>query len=73
MEFLRNNGQVDQRASRIDLDETIRITIIWSYKDKECYEKCKKFHGKWTEVGGEYIAKASGYRGHEVWNDKDIS
>ena len=55
MEFLRNNGQVDQRASRIDMDETIRITIIWSYKDKEFYEKCKKFHGKWTEVGGELL------------------
>lgn len=45
MEFLRDNGQVGQQASRIEKDEIVRITIIWTYKNKESYEKCQKFHG----------------------------
>ncbi len=72
MEFLRDNGQVGQRASRIEKDETVRITIIWTYRNKEAYEKCQKFHGQWSKVGGEFIAKASGYRGHVVWSNESL-
>ena len=46
MEFLRDNGQVGQQASRIEKDEIVRITIIWTYKNKESYEKCQKI--SWT-------------------------
>ena len=72
MEFLRNNGQISQRASRVQEDDVIRITIIWSYRDCDAYKKCQKFHGQWGKVGGKFIAKSSGYRGHEIWSDLDI-
>ncbi len=51
----------------------IRITIIWTYRDDDAYEKCQKFHGQWGKVGGQFIAKASGYRGYEVWSDLDVT
>lgn len=73
IEFLRNNGQLSQRASRVQGDDIIRITIIWTYQDFDAYERCQKFHGQWGEVGGKYIAKASGYRGCEVWSDLDVT
>jgi hypothetical protein len=46
MEFLRDNGQISQRASRVQGDDVIRITIIWTYRDYDAYEKCQKFHGQ---------------------------
>ena len=72
MEFLHNSGQISQRATRVQGDEVIRITIIWTYRNYDSYEKCQKFHSQWGKVGGEFIAKASGYRGYEVWTDLDV-
>ena len=72
MEFLRKNGQISQRASRVQGEEVIRITIIWTYRDYDAYQRCQKFHGQWGKVGGKFIAKTSGYRGHEVWSDLDV-
>ena len=69
IEFLRDNGQISQRASRVQGDDVIRITIIWTYRNYDSYQKCQKFHSQWRKVGGEFIAKASGYRGYEVWTD----
>ena len=60
MEFLHDNGQISQRASRVQGDDVIRITIIWTYRDS----------GK---VGGKFIAKAPGCRGYEVWSDSDVT
>ena len=63
MEFLRKNGQISQRASRVQGDDVIRITIIWTYRDRGAYEKCQKsFMANGEKVGGQFIAKASGYR-----------
>ena len=72
MEFLSKNGLISQRASRVQEDDVIRITIIWSYRDYDAYKKCQKFHGQWGKVGGKFIAKSAGYRGYEVWSDLDI-
>jgi hypothetical protein len=72
IEFLSENGQISQRASRgLGVDVT-SITIIWTYRDYDAYERCQKFHSQWGKVGGKYIAKASGYRGYEVWSDLDV-
>ena len=43
MEFLRENGQISQRASRVQGDDVIRITIIWTYRDYDAYENSKNF------------------------------
>ena len=68
----KKNGQISQRASRVQGEEVIRITIIWTYRDYDAYQLCQKFHGQWGKVGGKFIAKTSGYRGHEVWSDLDV-
>ena len=60
MEFLRDNGQISQRASRVQGDDVIRITIIWTYRDYEAYEKYQNFMVNREKVGGQFIAKASG-------------
>ena len=73
VEFLREDRQISQSASRVQGDYLIRITIIWAYRDYDAYEKCQKFHGQWGKVGGQFIAKASGYRGYEVWSDLDVT
>ena len=73
IEFLRNNGQLSQRASRVQGDDVIRITIIWTYQDFDAYQRCQKFHGQWGKVGGKFIAKASGYRDYEVWSDSEVT
>ena len=73
MEFLQNSGQISQRASRVQEDDVIRITVIWTYRYYDAYKKCQKFHGQWGKVGGEFIAKSSGYRGYEVWSDVDVT
>ena len=72
MAFLQKNGQISQRASRVQGEDVIRITIIWTYRDYDAYQRCQKFHGQWGKVGGKFIAKAAGYRGHEVWSDLDV-
>ena len=72
MAFLQKNGQISQRASRVQGEEVIRITIIRTYRDYDAYQRCQKFHGQWGKVGGKFIAKTSGYRGHEVWSDLDV-
>ena len=72
IEFLRENGQISQRAPRVLGDDVIRVTIIWTYRDYGAYEKCQKFHGQWGKVGGKFIAKTSGYRGYQVWSDLDV-
>ena len=43
IEFLRNNGQISQRASRVQGDDVIRVTIIWTYSDYSAYEHAKDF------------------------------
>ena len=73
IEFLRNNGQISQRASRVQGDDVIRVTIIWTYKDYSAYEQCQRFHSQWGKVGGKFIAKGSGYRGYEVWSDLEVT
>ena len=52
MEFIRENGQISQSTSRVQGDDVIRITIIWTYRDYYAYETCQKFHGQWEKVGG---------------------
>ena len=37
------------------------------------YKKCQKFHGQWGKLGGQFIAKAPGYRGYEVRCDLDVT
>ena len=43
------------------------------YRDYDANEKWKKFYGLWGKVGGQFIAKASGYKGCEVWGDLDVT
>ena len=75
MEFLRENGQISQSAYRVQGDDVIILTIIWTYRVCNAYEKCLKFHGKWGKSRGQFIAKASGYRkrGYEVWGDLEVT
>ena len=72
VDYLKNNGQISQRASRVQEDDVIRVTIIWTYRDYDSYDRCQKFHSNWGKVGGKYIAKSAGYRGYEVWSDSDV-
>ena len=60
MEFLRENGQISQRASRVQSDDVIRITIIWTYRDYDAYEKCQKSHGQWGKVEVSLLQKLLG-------------
>ena len=53
-------------------DDVIRITIIWTYRDYDAYEKCQKFHSQLGQVCGKFIAKTTGYRGYEAWSDLDV-
>ena len=50
-----------------DDDDLIRVSLIWTYKDKNAYQACQKLHGQWAKIGGDYIGKASGYRGNQIW------
>ena len=43
MEFLGENGQISQHASRVQGDDVIRIIIIWTYRDYDAYENSKNF------------------------------
>ena len=64
VEFLKENGQLNQSASLIDEDnDLMRVSIIWTYRDKSAYEACQKFHSQWAKIGGDLIGKASFYRG----------
>lgn len=68
IEFLKENGQLSQSANLIDEDnDIIRVSIIWIYRDKFAYEACQKFHGQWAKIGGDFIGKASFYRGDKIW------
>ena len=68
IEFLKNNGQVSQSANLVDEEnDLIRVSLIWVYRHREAYKACQKFHGQWAKIGGEYIGKASGYRGEQIW------
>ena len=68
IEFLKKNGQLSQSASLVgEKNDLIRVSLIWIYQNKKAYEACQKFHGQWTKIGGEYIGKASGYRGEQIW------
>ena len=42
MELLRENGQISQSASRVQGDDVIRVTIIWTYRDYDIYIKNAK-------------------------------
>ncbi len=69
VEYLKNNGQLSQFATVIEeKNDLIRVSLIWTYKDKKAYENCQKFHGQWAKIGGEFIGKASGYRGETIWS-----
>jgi hypothetical protein len=68
VELLKENGQLSQSASLVDEEnDLIRVSLIWVYKDNKSYESCQKFHGQWAKIGGDYIGKASGYRGNQIW------
>ena len=68
VEYLKENGQLSQSASLVNEEnDLLRVSLIWIYKDKKAYEACQKFHGQWTKIAGEYIGKASGYRGEQIW------
>jgi hypothetical protein len=65
---LKENGQLSQSASLVDEEnDLIRVSLIWVYKYKKAYEAYQKFHGQWAKIGGDYIGKASGYRGNQIW------
>ena len=68
VEFLKSNGQIMQSATLVDdNNDMIRVSLIWVYKNKKAYEDCQKFHGQWAKIGGDFIGKASGYRGNQIW------
>ena len=68
VDFLKKNGQISQSANLVNEDnDLIRVSLIWTYKDKSAYEACQKFHGQWAKIGGDFIGKASGYRGEQIW------
>ena len=68
VEFLKKNGQLSQSANLVNDDnDLLRVSLIWTYKDKDAYEACQKFHGQWAKIGGDFIGKASGYRGEQIW------
>ena len=66
VQFLKKNGQLSQSANLVN-DDSDLISLIWRYKDKDAYEACQKFHGQWAKIGGDFIGKASGYRGEQIW------
>ena len=69
IEFLKKNGQLNQSANLVNDDnDLIRVSLIWTYKDKSAYDACQKFHGQWAKIGGDFIGKASGYRGEQIWS-----
>ena len=71
IKFLQENGQLSQSATLVEeKTDLIRVSLIWIYKDKSAYESCQKFHGQWTKIGGDFIGKASGYRGEQIWGFK---
>lgn len=64
---LKKNGQISQSASLVDEDNDLtRVSLIWVYRDKNCYQACPKFHSQWAKIGGDFIGKASGYRGEQI-------
>ena len=68
VDFLKKNGQLSQSANLVDDDnDLIRVSLIWVYKNKNAYEACQKFHGQWSKIAGDFIGKASGYRGEQLW------
>jgi hypothetical protein len=68
VDFLKANGQLRQSATLVeDSNDLIRVSLIWIYKNKQAYDNCQKFHGQWAKIGGDFIGKASGYRGQELW------
>ena len=68
VDFLKKNGQISQSANLVDDDnDLIRVSLIWVYKNKNAYEACQKFHGQWSKIAGDFIGKASGYRGEQLW------
>ena len=68
VQYLRENGQLSQSASLVNEDnDLLRVSLIYGYKNKKAHEACQKLHGQWTKIAGEYIGKASGYRGVQKW------
>ena len=68
IEFLKTYGQLMQSATLVeDNNDMIRVSLLWIYKNKKAYEDCQKFHGQWAKIGGDFIGKASGYRGNQIW------
>ena len=68
VEFLKSNGQIRQSATLVeDSNDVTRVSLIWIYKSKQAYDNCQKFHSQWAKISGDFIGKASGYRGEELW------
>ena len=68
VKFLKDNGQLSQSANLIEEEnDLMRVSLVWVYEDKKAFERCQKFHSNWAKIGGEYIGKASGYRGEQIW------
>jgi len=47
------------------------VSLIWTYKDKSAYEACEKFYGQWAKIAGDFIGKASCYRGEQISSFKN--
>ena len=47
VEFLRKNAQFSQSANLVsDDNDLLRVSLIWTYRDKDAYEAYQKFHGQ---------------------------
>tara|TARA_B100001113_G_scaffold16610_1_gene12479 strand:- start:2321 stop:2632 length:312 start_codon:yes stop_codon:yes gene_type:complete len=66
IEFLKKNGQLNQRILLEKNNELIRTIVIWEYESEEAYKKCQAFHSNWSKFENNFTAKYQIFRVEEV-------
>ena len=62
IEFLKKNGQLNQRILLEKNSELIRTIVIWEYESEEAYKKCQAFHSNWSKFENNFTAKYQIFR-----------
>ena len=65
-EFLKKNGQIDQRVLFEKNTDLIRTILIWEYESEEAFKKCQAFHSNWSKFESNFASKYQSFRVEEI-------
>jgi hypothetical protein len=66
IEFLKKNGQLNQRILFEKNKDLIRTILIWEYESEEAFKKCQAFHSNWSKFESNFSSKNQFFRVEEI-------